>query len=655
MTVENAGNNETGELTITLSGTNSDGFVLSAATLESIKTGQARAFTVAPKTGLVVGVYSATVTVEGASIEPISINVSFEVEAAPPASYLITYKPGVDGTGDEATDHKTGGQSVKLAGAIFTRANYKQSGWSRSENGVIAYALNEAYATDADITLYPVWTAIGSVGGNVGPNKAGVLVHVMHGGESLGFTYSDEQGNYSFNDLPYGYYNVVAESEGQTATELIEINSSAVEKNIELLQKGRNTVAENKGEDTPPVAVDGLDEPYENPVTENENGVTNDDLITAAKSDGSVTVKFSVEQKTEGTVQSDANMLKTIKDENENLSILMDFSVIKSVSSDGLIFNETKLKEVPMPIYVAIEIPVKLRAMSGELGLLRVHEGTAERIPKGEINKNEFGEYYTVDEENGRYMWAYLRRFSTYTLTAPNAPQIQNAALPNGKVGTEYSQTLTASGSAQNMKWAVSNGTLPNGLSLSEGGLLSGTPTSAGSFTFTLYVSNNAGNDTKEYTIGISAATSSGEGGESAPGSAPVVPTVQPPRITSPVADETVFGEAEEAVTLSVKASGEGVLSYQWQIDRSDGKGWVIIEGAAGADYETSKLDIGNNGYRYRCVVCDAGGCTVSPVFTLMIGCKIAEVPATGGAETSIVTLAFCALAVALCLKRKKC
>lgn len=62
------------------------------------------------------------------------------------------------------------------------------------------------------------------------------------------------------------------------------------------------------------------------------------------------------------------------------------------------------------------------------------------------------------------------------------APQ----TLPNPAVGVAYSQTLTASGGTSPYTYIVFSGTLPAGLNLSTGGVLSGTPTAAGSSTFTI-------------------------------------------------------------------------------------------------------------------------------------------------------------------------
>ncbi|MFN0110021.1 MAG: putative Ig domain-containing protein [Blastocatellia bacterium] len=56
----------------------------------------------------------------------------------------------------------------------------------------------------------------------------------------------------------------------------------------------------------------------------------------------------------------------------------------------------------------------------------------------------------------------------------------------NGFVGTAYSQTFTASGGNGPYSFARVTGTLPPGLSLTVGGALTGTPTTAGTFNFTV-------------------------------------------------------------------------------------------------------------------------------------------------------------------------
>lgn len=85
------------------------------------------------------------------------------------------------------------------------------------------------------------------------------------------------------------------------------------------------------------------------------------------------------------------------------------------------------------------------------------------------------------------------------------APTITTTDLPNGTVDAEYKQTLIADGTAP-ITWSVTGGSLPDGLSLSEDGVLSGTPTTADTYNFTVTAENSAGSDSKEFTLTIGVA-----------------------------------------------------------------------------------------------------------------------------------------------------
>ena len=83
------------------------------------------------------------------------------------------------------------------------------------------------------------------------------------------------------------------------------------------------------------------------------------------------------------------------------------------------------------------------------------------------------------------------------------APSITTTSLSNGVVGTAYSRTMAASGTAP-ITWSVSGA--PPGLSINASGVLSGTPTTAGSYPSTFVATNSVGSDTKAISITIDAA-----------------------------------------------------------------------------------------------------------------------------------------------------
>ncbi|SDP58912.1 Ig-like domain (group 3) [Pedococcus dokdonensis] len=83
-----------------------------------------------------------------------------------------------------------------------------------------------------------------------------------------------------------------------------------------------------------------------------------------------------------------------------------------------------------------------------------------------------------------------LPAVGAFTYLSPEPPLFTAAGAPGtGTVGAPYSYTYTASGLPA-PTFAVSSGSLPAGLSLTSAGVLSGTPTSAGTASFTVTASN---------------------------------------------------------------------------------------------------------------------------------------------------------------------
>jgi hypothetical protein len=123
-------------------------------------------------------------------------------------------------------------------------------------------------------------------------------------------------------------------------------------------------------------------------------------------------------------------------------------------------------------------------------------------------------------------------------------PEITTSSLPGGVVGTAYSQRLTAVGGDENYSWAIAGGALPAGLSLNEAsGTVAGTPTAAGTASFTVRVTSGGQTSTRSLSIAITVGTS-----------APVITTTSLPG--------AVVGEPYSQ-TLSA-TGGDG--TYTWSI-----------------------------------------------------------------------------------------
>src|SRR5262249_11791091 len=81
----------------------------------------------------------------------------------------------------------------------------------------------------------------------------------------------------------------------------------------------------------------------------------------------------------------------------------------------------------------------------------------------------------------------FAQRAYTLTINPICSPiTVAPATLPVGQVGRSYSQTFSATGGTAPYTFSITTGSLPPGLSLAANGNLSGTPTTAGAFSFRL-------------------------------------------------------------------------------------------------------------------------------------------------------------------------
>jgi hypothetical protein len=137
--------------------------------------------------------------------------------------------------------------------------------------------------------------------------------------------------------------------------------------------------------------------------------------------------------------------------------------------------------------------------------------------------------------DNKQSQW----QFQIKVLQGLQIVQRQSTLTP-GQVGQAYNMQFTASG-ATPTSWSVSSGSLPAGLTLnSSNGLLSGTPTATGDFTFKISASDGTQSDAQTYAMSV----------------------VEPLKITAPAAAPA---EVNQPFNLALTASG-GKQAYAWSL-----------------------------------------------------------------------------------------
>src|SRR5437879_2734314 len=173
------------------------------------------------------------------------------------------------------------------------------------------------------------------------------------------------------------------------------------------------------------------------------------------------------------------------------------------------------------------------------------------------------------------------------------ALKVGTASLPNASQSVAYSQALTASGGTSPYSWSVSSGTLPTGLSLSSSGTLSGTPTVAGAFPFTVAV-KDAASASASASLSITVVTAA----------APAV------SISSPSNGATVSG----TTTVSgVASDGLAITSVQLSVD---GGAFANASGTTNWSFSLNTNSFSNGSHTLSAKVNNSAGnsATSSPV-----------------------------------------
>lgn len=135
------------------------------------------------------------------------------------------------------------------------------------------------------------------------------------------------------------------------------------------------------------------------------------------------------------------------------------------------------------------------------------------------------------------------------TFHAAGKLTISPSSIPGGQVGVAYNQTFTAGGGKPSYTFSLAQGsTLPDGLALSTQGVLSGTPTTAGSYNFTVQVADS-GNPQQTASVTVTLAIAY---------ALQITPDTLP------------NGVQNAAYSVQLQATG-GTAPYSWSLTASSG------------------------------------------------------------------------------------
>ncbi|WP_338873119.1 putative Ig domain-containing protein [Myxococcus stipitatus] len=153
--------------------------------------------------------------------------------------------------------------------------------------------------------------------------------------------------------------------------------------------------------------------------------------------------------------------------------------------------------DTPVDVYVGVSVSGVFYGVTG--GKAPFTFDTTSALPSGLALSSDgrlmgsptvpgaFSTQVRVTDANGRTALRPL------TLNIFESPAVTTTVLPSARSGEPYTTTLASSGGKAPFSWRVSQGVLPSGLSLSSDGVISGTPTTAGTSSFNVVVEDAAG------------------------------------------------------------------------------------------------------------------------------------------------------------------
>ena len=160
--------------------------------------------------------------------------------------------------------------------------------------------------------------------------------------------------------------------------------------------------------------------------------------------------------------------------------------------------------------------PIKWRILSGSFppGLSMSEEGTVSGTPQ----RSGTFTFYVEAEDS---MCCPFLTQEERSITITDRLFVATTGLPDAAINQPYSQQLTASGGTVSA-WSVVGGSPPPGVTVSPTGVVSGTPTAAGQFGFTVQASGSTNNDTKQLGLFVLAPVVLGGPTGAAPASEPI-------------------------------------------------------------------------------------------------------------------------------------
>lgn len=180
-----------------------------------------------------------------------------------------------------------------------------------------------------------------------------------------------------------------------------------------------------------------------------------------------------------------------------------------------------------------------------------------------------------------------------FELTVDPVITITTSTLASGKAGTSYSQELSASPTGLSYTWSVLNGDFPSGLTLdSSAGTITGTPTTAGTYTFTVRALSGSLYADKILTL-----------------------TIEPAFSITTESSDLDYAKMNQYYSFDLETDAEDTVTVIWSVTSGSLPNGMYLASYTGRIYGTPTAA----GYYTFTVRAAAGGLTAEKTFSLTV------------------------------------
>ncbi len=382
-----------------------------------------------------------------ATARQIGVLTIYRNQTQTPKTYTVKYASGAEEASEVTGDlpaEQTGlseGTLIYLPGkGTLSRTGYAFTGWLL--NGKL-YQPGETFTMPArNVTITACWKEatyrISGVVDQEGNPLYHAVVTLKRGSEIIGETTTDTEGEYRFEGVMPGLYNLITSYDGIiTTVKVLIVDADAVQN--ATLPAGRTNSILDVMAGAPAVVVGNLEKLFR--ISEGSNSPAYPEIYTAndknvVETGGTVEIRLTVEKVAEPD-QTGADLLKEAMKKlpeafNYQTELYLDLVLQKTVYSAAVGGSGSAVTETLSDSHVILESVISLPSNLQNrrfYKVYRIHQNAPGDIVLEELTEqpNTEGEYFELNPENTE-MTIHARKYSVYTVAASDyvAPQPAN-------------------------------------------------------------------------------------------------------------------------------------------------------------------------------------------------------------------------------------